>query len=117
MKNKKETKNNKWQFKILSNVDIDYEIIQSELTRKNPIALITFGEEKFVCIHKSIIDKSAICRILLPNRIEKIVDGIVIYEIKGNFSEWIKWAKEVKNASWPWIMKNKQTVKIVLPTI
>lgn len=96
-------------------LDVDFTLIQSELTNRNPMALVTVGDDTFVVIHKSLRIKATICQIECPNPVHDITK--VAMKVSESYSEWIQWAKTVKGATWPDAARNKTTVTVALPTI
>ena len=71
-------------------------------------------------IHKSLLTKALGVYISLPNILKSSsnIDHKNMYEL-GNVkpSEVVAWAKAVKNAPWPKLLRNKQTVTVKLLNI
>lgn len=111
---KKKMKDREWEFRSVVKEDIDYNLLLQDITKKNPIMLITAGNEKIVGIHHSLIHKTEVCNIQMPKYKDNSENFVLVEE---DFSVWIDWAKRVKKAKWPAEMVNKRKVKVVLPTI
>jgi len=121
---KQETKmkSDEWEFKTVVEQDIDYHLLRQDLTRQNPLMLITIGDKRVIGVHSSILIKSDICKLKSPllnyeSLKSYYSESKSFFRTSYEFSEWIAWAKEVKNAKWPDELVNKRNVKVVLPTI
>lgn len=118
---KTKTDNKSYCFHSASIHDIDFKAIQAELTSKNPIALVSMSNgTNYIVIQKQFIVKALLTSKRLftfvnpPEKFKKSFEGIM--PIKKEFSEWVLWAKEVRQAKWGEHKKaNKVTVS--LPTI
>lgn len=139
-KPKKEATN--WEFKSSSNEDIYWNDIKNSLSYKEPLALVTRTykavyenrvekdekgnevivkyvtqepDEQVVVVDKRLMDKAH-----LVDEVETMPDIVDTLEprvflIGNNFSNWVTWAKYVKNAGYPEPVKSK--IKVVLPNI
>jgi len=120
MQNKKQ-KQKKYKFEIVVKQDIDYDLLAEDLTKKNPIILITIGTKRIVGVHKSILIKSDICKLNSPllnyKSLCSFYNSKGFFQTSHEFSKWIEWAKKVKQAKWPILLHQKETVKVILPTI
>ena len=112
-----------WSFKSQANIDVDYIEIAGELTRKNPIAIITMqGEDEttYEIMHSLYLQrKSEACGINIPEgntRQITFLGYITRCQLK-DWVNWIDWAKEVKKAKWPKDIINKTKVTITLPKV
>ncbi len=106
------TKNeNTYSFHSTSPFDIDWQAIIADLTRKNPMVIITIGENaRYVVIHRSLKIKAQACGIDLPDLQHKL--NADVFKINEQFAPWIAFAKKVKQAPWPTEIHNKTVVKI-----
>lgn len=105
---------NKYSFIVPSLLVIDFEDIRSELSRSNPIALITAGKDRYVVVHKSILRKAALLEIKSPSV------GCTNVEfpkpISGKFTEYLTWVRLVKSTPWK-KQKDTKQVKVVIPKV
>lgn len=128
MNMKKEDKG--WKFNVVHPSFIDENEIMQELTRKNPLLLISVdgGNYQAVAIHYSLLDKYEHSQIVffsndvkheLETRNASYMDqkGNLFLYTNCQFHEWINWAKGVKEAKWLSEIKNPVDVKISVPTI
>ena len=122
-------KSSKWQFHANHKDFIDFEKILNTLTMESPIALITHGKvDEYVAVTATLYKKSVELRIEHPHALFSVplLDGIskkgkVFYMDvlghKGIFKEWIKWAKQVKEAQWPKDGRKDNVVRVSIPKI
>ena len=112
-----------WSFKSQTNIDVDYIEIAEELTRKNPIAIITMqgeDETKYEVMHSLYLQrKSEACGIDIPEGDARQITflGYITRCQIEDWVNWINWAKEVKKAKWPEDIINKTKVTITLPKV
>jgi hypothetical protein len=114
-----------WSFGSAATLDIDYNLISLELSKTNPLALIEIvGKENEiygVMVHDSLAIKANVCHLLDPSKGSGHVivpnTGYIIRCKLENFSDWIAWAKQVKEAKWPIEYKRKCMVKVTLVKI
>ncbi|MCP3899146.1 MAG: hypothetical protein GY707_05410 [Desulfobacteraceae bacterium] len=114
-----------WKFRSSAEADINWKDISDALSYAEPLALVTrkFRDYDEDCRYVVVNDQ-------LWNKAMAVYDGVEdvpasiepvskrkyhIFRIENNFSEWVAWAKWVKEASWPDGIKS--TFKVVLPTI
>jgi len=107
----------KWEFKSIVNIDIEFDLLTPSLTRAHPLLLIERGDTQLVFVHGSLISKMNLLQIdTLPDGDEfEYIPNLFL--IKTPFSDWITWAKNIKNAKWPTEYRDPQIVKIHQPTI
>ena len=110
---------NKWRFNALHESLIEFDDIASELSGKNPIAVVTHGDtEKYVVLSEWLLVKMQVLSIdclAVEKHIEG--DGFIVYKIEDNFKEWINWAKKIKAMPWPENRRKHDTVMVSLPKI
>lgn len=110
-----------WEFQSLSEVDLNpYEVAQ-DMSRKNPIILVTRGEGRWVFVDASLMVKFESQDEVsgTPDYAEGITfERFQIFRIENDFSEWVNWAKVVKAADWAIGKEDgKQTVQVFVPVI
>ena len=108
-----------WSFASISMLDIDYNEISKELSKANPMAIISAeGKDDSsygVMIHEFLTTKAEVCSLPRPSgKTISVRNCIVVKITKEDFSEWIAWAKVVKGAAWPKKFKRKAKVKVTL---
>lgn len=102
--------NDTWQFTVTSEDAIQYCEICKELTYAEPLAFLTYNDEHFCVVHKSLTDKASKCKgsgkikLMIEEAVVSYTncpDGTVL-ELEGIKSrKAIKaWAKAVKMAPW-----------------
>ncbi len=99
---------NTWKFHSTNINDMDLVLLNSELSKKNPLLLIERGDKKYVMIHNFLVNKSKLTGIKSP-----IYDRILstkLLLIQDNFSVWVDWAKKVKHSKW--VISDKCLVKV-----
>ena len=109
----------KWEFNALHESLIEFDDIGNELDGENPMAVVTHGNtERYVVVSNWLLLKREVLGIDALAT-EKHIEGMkfVVYKIEGNFKEWIKWAKDIKKASWPPTRREHNTVEVALPKI
>lgn len=111
----KDSKTQQWSFQATCpRYEIDIEDIRSHLTKKHPLAFIEVngkeGFEGFVLIHDSLVQKAY----AIGN---KETENTVILEYKDDFKYWVKWARKIKRADWPYQDRNPGTVTVTLKEI
>ena len=112
---KTNTPTRNWSFESRSIRDIDFDAINNELSHANPIALVE-AQRTCVVVHNTLLVKALTVHVSMP-------DGV----IKGNGNmyelgtvkpaEVVEWAKKVKNAPWPDLLRKKTTVTVNLLNI
>lgn len=101
----------RYSFNSLSKFDIDWKAIMADTSRKEPMAIITIGDERYVVMHVSLKLKAQVCGIPLPNTQHKL--NLDVFKITENFASWISFAKEVRAASWPKDHHRKARVEVI----
>jgi len=113
--------NTNWEFKSSSEDDINWDDIINSLTYAEPLALITrkyrdFAEPtKYVAVSGVLLDKAHTVGMFedTPSILDMVVPQV--FEIDGNFSDWVSWAKDVKASRWT--NQIKSTFSVILPTV
>ncbi len=111
--NNKDTKKS-WSFDVTSKLAVDADEIEKELTYKNPLAIITLGEDIIILIQGMLITKAKALEIMPPN--DDLAKQEVLLKGVSEIKSWVQWAKAVKSADWG-EYADKCTVTITLPTI
>ena len=94
---KRELEVTKWSFNVLSSAAIGEQEIKKNLTREHPMAIVQVSNGiTLVMIHECLLEKADVVEHDTP---ETGLDGIYVLQTT-QVSEWIKWAKAVKVASW-----------------
>ena len=106
---------NRWKFSVPVMEEIDFKLMLSDMTKKNPLLLVTANEQNIVVIHHSLVEKSEILDIELPEYENSLSYNTLT--INNSFSEWVDWAKKVKSAKWNKKSSKKITVNVNSPTI
>ena len=113
------TLNSEWQFHSASVDDIDWDLIAYDLSKKNPMALVERGDKRYVVIHTTLLEKADLVDFHMPIDGMPITAGETSYTnvfiTEAQFSDWVEWAKDVKQAEWP--NRDKQIVNIHIPRI
>ena len=122
---KKTMEKKTWSFKASSDYLIDYDKIASELSYKNPVALVKRGKAvSSILIHKTIIDKARALGYRLANVKELTCTSYAVvkknkalgYFPMENVGEWLEWVKEVKAAKHVGVYVKEQTrVTVEIP--
>lgn len=110
-----------WGFISSSDDDINWADIKGSLSYAEPLALVTrkfrdFTEvANYVVVSKQLLHKANSVDMFddMPSITDTI--GKRVFEINGNFSEWVTWAKAVKAASWDEPIKSK--ISVILPKV
>jgi len=113
--NKPTTKS--WSFGSLHESDIDFEEIKKDLTRQNPVAIVTIScKEKrtlyCLIVHMSIIEKD---KIINPSNGR--IKEITWLDKQSHISDALEAIKVLKNTPWPKESRRKAKVTVVLPSI
>ena len=109
---------NSWKFESTIPVDIDWNLIAKDLTNTKPLLhikriLSSSSEEHYILVHKSLIFKAGCLRVKIPNNaLDLVTENGKAFKLKGNISEWVDWAKEIKKAKWPKGFVNKSTIYV-----
>jgi len=107
-----------WEFKVPVFCEIDFELMSRDLTKKDPLMLVNASVyNRIVIVHSSLLTKAKILGIEKPYNTKLIKKNPNILIIDDHFSEWIDWAKCVKNAKWEHKIKGGISVKVSIPTI
>ena len=119
-KEKVMTKSNKYQFHSLSESDIDWNRIAQDLSSKNPLAFVDAGNgERYVVVYDLFASKAFECDIEMIELDSDVYEGgytFAVYKLEDTtFSDWIDWAKKVKQAMWP--VGRKAVVTVSLPKV
>ena len=113
------TKSNKYQFHSLSESDIDWNRIAQDLSSKNPLAFVDAGNgEQYVVVYDLFASKAFECDIEMIeiDVYEHHCDCFEVYKLTtSTFSDWVNWAKKVKQAMWP--IGRKAVVTVSLPKV
>ena len=111
------TKSNKYQFHSLSESDIDWNRIAQDLSSKNPLAFVDAGNgEQYVVVYDMLAYKAYECDIQMVAEVHVTSNAFTVYKLDGDtFSDWISWAKKVKQAMWP--VGRKAVVTVSLPKV
>jgi hypothetical protein len=117
---KEKTMSNKWEFHALHADLIDFDKIAEDLSGANPIALVNHGEtDKYVVISHWLLTKVKSLNIDHAPEVVGVSpkDKYTVYKIKGNFKDWISWAKMIKGTPWPETSRKHNTVSVSLPKL
>ena len=114
------TTDTSWQFNSKHPEDINWDELTKDMSYKNPLLFIERGENFFVVVHMSLSTKARLVgdeawEETVKNTLEYLPKGILFECDQANFSDWIKWAKQIKLAPWP--DKDDQVVKVRVPTV
>lgn len=117
----KEMRKNKWEFKAAAPQFIDFDKIAEELSGEHPIIFVNHGKtDKYVVIKESLLLKARVVGITSPKIVGVPLDklnGYGQYLIDGEFVEWLKWARQVKSASWPLTQRKNDVVEVSTPQV
>lgn len=113
----KETTTKSWCFSSLHEKDIDFEEIRKDLTRQNPVAIVTVkiksGEDEYyLLIHDSIIEKDR-----AVNSSSGRIKQITRLSSQSHISSALLTIKSLKGTPWPEKGRRKAKVNVVLPKI
>lgn len=111
----------KWEFNALHEQLIDFDLIAKELDGETPVAFVVHGEtERYVILGNWVLLKAKVLNYKkdMPDYLGEVTrKKYYIYKIKGNFKEWVVWAKKVKSTSWPKTARRHNTVEVSLPKL
>lgn len=116
----------RWIFTVTSGNAIDFCAISRELTYAKPVAFVSWNGREYAIIHESLITKSLYCkgRKKLGMDDDKVAEwhecerGMLaeLESLEGR-NMIIKWAKNVKAASWKKSHRERGEVEVIQPEI
>lgn len=129
--------NKSWQFEVRSDFDIDWSLVFSELSKKNPVALIESGDTYYAAIHLTLLLKHEAHtqaygydpkrqRLARPKEMRyddlhshayTIPGAVYSLQSKEDFSTVIEWAKSIRQTKWPKNYRKVAIASVTLPKI
>lgn len=117
-----------YSFKIQNIEMLNFDEIEKELTKKNPVICISFNKRRFVIVHRNILQKANILQIKPPKNwkrygassqsmIHELMPTTFNDEVKAStFKRSLIWIRKVQKAEWL-DKKNPVTVTVTLPKL
>lgn len=125
MKTENKQSSNDWSFNSLHVADIDWTELTQSVSRKNPVALISIGEDQFCAvIHRNLVRKEEECfeSSYFRENYEVVDDStsknlLVFLDGVEDFKDIVKECKRIKETPWPHSNHKKRRVTVTYPAI
>jgi len=107
-----------WEFTVPNSDSINWDLVTSDLTKDNPMQLISIGDRKYIAVHVDLAKRADLKGIGYPVGLTYVdTTNATIFLTPGQFSEWVDWAINVRTAPWPSDSYRPRTVKVIMPNV